>query len=210
MRRLSYIATLLIVSLVAVGCATTKGKISSGKYESPMGNFSVLLPNFLGLNVQDQNDEYGGRVSMHGDFGDLWAVTYLRLPESANALHRNLSERDASYRSFITDLQMQDLFLRASSQAKIVHEEYLYKDDKRAYFAVVNIPEGSVLVDMKNNKRFDSVRGLLVFSKNGFMYMLESEINSIFSQVNSSSLRKKEIESSQASLNEIRNSMTFK
>ena len=210
MRRFVCIATLLIVSLVAAGCATTKGKISNGNYDSPMGNFSLSLPNFAGLKVQDEKDEYGGRVSMHGSFGGQQAVTYLRLPESVNFLHQDSAEKDAAYRSFVTDVMMPELFVRASPQAKIIHEEYLYKDDKRAYFAVVNIPEGSVLVDMKNNKRLDSVRGLLVFSKNGFMYMLESEMNSILSPINPSNLSRKEIEFSQASLNEIRNSITFK
>ena len=209
MRRLNHIAILVLISLIVTGCATTKGKVSSGRYESPMGNFSIPLPKWPGLKVQDQSDDYGGRVSMHGDFGGLWAITYLRLPANADISLKDQSEKDAAYRGFVTDLQMQNLFQRASPQARIVHEEYLYKGDDRAYFSVVNIPEGAALVDMQKNKRLDSVRGLLVFSKGGFMYMLESEMNSVFSQVNPSSLNSKQIESSKASLKEMRDSMTF-
>jgi hypothetical protein len=51
-------------------------------------------------------------------------------------------------------------------------------------FAVVNIPEGSSMLDVKAGKNLDSTRGLLIFAKNGFIYMLGKQLGVPFSASN--------------------------
>jgi hypothetical protein len=157
----------------------------------------------MGLKIEDQNDDDGGRVSFHGVFGDVRAITYVRLPAASNALLGDPGKRDQAYRGFLVEYAMPNLFRRASPQSRVVQEEFLYEGDSRAYFAVVSIPEGSVLVDMQKGKRLDSTRGLLIFGKNGYMYMLENEISRASSLIETSLL-------SQATLKQIREEMTFK
>lgn len=195
---------------------TTKGTVSGGRYQSPLNNFIIELPNWPGLKIQDQTDNEGGRVSFHGDFGSLWALTYLRLPANSDSTFKDNEKRDSTYSNFLKTFAVPSLFSPASQGTRIVHEEFLGERENRAYFAVVSTPEGSALVDLLQNKRFDSVRGLLIFHKRGFMYMVESEMNSIFSTVvdssslDPSSLDPQQLESSQSTLKRLKDSVVFK
>ncbi len=210
MKQIRWLFIFILLPLIVVGCATIKGTVSGGKYQSPLNNFAVVLPKFAGLKIQDQNDNAGGRVSFHGDFGNLRAITYLRLPANSESTLKDNKKRDAAYSGFLKTYAVPSLFSHASKGTRIAHEEFLGEGENRAYFAVINIPEGSTLVDLKKNKRFDSVRGLLVFDKRGFMYMVESQMNSVFSKVDSSSLKPKQLKSSQSTLKRIKDSMIFK
>jgi hypothetical protein len=214
MRLSCKIVTFLVVSLLVVNCATTQRNISGGRYESPLQNFSISLPNWPGLKVEDKSDSMTGwRVSFTSDFGDLWAITYLKVPADLKPRLHDPAQRDIAYSGFLKNYVMPDIILPASPRATIVHEEFLNEDNNRTYFAVINIPEASAM--MRGNKRLDSVRGLIVFSKNDFMYMLEDEMNTMaeeikFGQINSSSLNRARLESSQQTLKHIKDSIIFK
>lgn len=202
----------LLLCLIVSSCASVaiKGRVDGGKYYSPLDNFSVPLRNAMGLKIQDQNDAEGGRVSFPDDWGYLEAITYLRLPADYSAVLADSGKRDAAYRIFVGDYAMQTLFRRASEQSAIVKDEFLDVGGSRAYFAIVNIPGASAMVDPKTNKRLDSLRGLLVFDKNGFMYMLESEMNYAVSRAAASSLSTAQVDRTQATLRKIKDSMIFK
>ena len=79
----------------------------------------------------------------------------------------------------------------------------------RAFFAVAVIPVASSVVDAKTGKRWDSVRALLVFDKNKFMYMLHSEINTVFDPVNAASLTNKDLEAARKRMQRMRGSIRF-
>lgn len=212
MKRPLVTLAITLLSLIAVGCAgiSMKGKVEGGRYYSPLSNFNIALPNFAGLQIQDQNDSEGGRVSFPDQFGNLWAVTYLRLPADSATILSEPEKRDNAYRGFVTDYAMQSLFRKVSPQSSVVKEEFIDAQGSRAYFAVVNIPGASAIFDPKKNQRLDSVRGLLVFDKNGFMYMLEDEMNTVFHQTSASSLTAKQLDDAQATLKRIKESMAFK
>lgn len=211
MKQIHCLFVFALLSLIVVGCATTNGRILGGRYYSPINNFTLELPNWLGMQIEDGNfDNAGGRVSLHGDMGNLWAITCLRLPANAESTLKDDEERDAEYSRFLKNFAMPSLFRQASKDARIVHEEFLGESENRAYFAVVSIPEGSAMFDLKKNKRLDSLRGLLIFDKRGFMYMVESEMDNIFSEVDPSSLNPKQLESSQSTLKRVIDRMVFK
>jgi hypothetical protein len=103
-----------------------------------------------------------------------------------------------------------------------VHEEFLGDGENRVYFAVVYLPEGSstevsTMVEPRQIRKFDSVRGLIIFDTRGFMYMVENEMSPFVlqimpraSQVNPSSLTARQLESSLAELRRIKGSMVFR
>jgi hypothetical protein len=196
------------------GCATTKGKVSDGNYYAPLNNFVMPLPRlqpmFGGLRVQDENDEEGGMVSVHDDVGNNQGVTYVRLPANAETVHSDPAKRDSAYRSFVHDYALPSLFRPVSSQSKIVREEFLYSGPDQAFFAVVVIPEGSTLMDVKTGKRLESIRALLVFDKNGFIYMLHVEMNTAFDGVDAASLAVKDLKTDQDMLQRMRASIRFR
>ncbi|GAA0852912.1 hypothetical protein [Aliiglaciecola litoralis] len=202
----------LLLNLMVISCAgiSIKGKVEDGHYYSPLNNFSVPLRKAMGLRIQDQNDADGGRVSFPDDWGYLEAITYVRIPAADSAMFTATETRDQAYRTFISEYAMPVLFRSVSNEAEIIHEEFLGESSSRNYFAIVNIPNGSVTVDVKTNKRLDSVRGLLIFDKKGFIYMLESEMSYAVNPITAASNTSKQIGRTLTTLQNLKDSMIFK
>jgi len=195
--------------------AATKGRVDAGQYHSPLDNFSMPLRNAMGLRIQDDNDTDGGRVALPDDWGYLEAVTYLRIPAGRIAALNDPEQRDAIYRSFINDYAMPALFLPASPQSAVVRDEFIEENGKQAYFVIVSVPGASAMVDGTKKKkkakpRLDSVRALLVFDENGFMYMLESEMNYSVSPASAGTLNASQVERAQNTLRKLKESITFR
>lgn len=166
--RVSFAAILLFLG----GCTTTRGQISDGRYISPLGNFTVPLPDGMGLRVQEKGEKDWGSVAFHDDFGSFKSIFYLHLsPESLKTQNDPIKQR-AILVSFLNDFAMPSLFKPVSPSANILHREHVNVGDYNAYFAVVEIPDGSTMFDVRANKRYDTKRGLLIFVKGEFMYML--------------------------------------
>jgi len=209
----SLLVGFLIPLVLLSGCATTKGKVSDGNYYAPLNNFVMPLPRpFIGgLRIQDRNDPDGGLVSALDDMGNNQGVTYLRLPANPEALLSDPAKRDSAYRGFVHDYALPNLYRPVSPQSKLVHEEFLYSGQDRAFFAVVVFPELSSVMDAKTGKRADSARALMVFDKNGFMYMLHTEMITAltFRKVNPASLTNSDLEAARSNLQRMRASIRF-
>jgi hypothetical protein len=146
-------------------------------FRSPLGDFSLPVPSGLGMKTDEGHSEEGGRVSFHDDFGGLSAVTYWRLPPDRIQVLADPAGRDAAYTRTLHQHVMRTLFTPVSPQASVLHEEFLGEPGPdREYFAVVDLPGGSPLMNVTEGRRMDSVRSLLIFETNGFLYMLEQEI----------------------------------
>ena len=199
---------IVIPLLLLSGCATTKGKVSDGSYHAPLGNF-VLPVDRGNIRIQDKNDARSGMVSVLDDMGNNEGITYVSLPANAEAVHNDPAKMDSAYRGFVHDYALPALFRPVSAQSKNVHEEFLGSGLDRAFFAVAVIPEASSVMDGKTGKRRDSVRALLVFDKNKFMYMLHSEINTVFDPVNAASLTKSDLGAARSKMLRMRGSVRF-
>ena len=194
--------------LFLAACATTKGTVSGGNYHAPLGNF--VMPIDRGnVRVQDNNDERSGLVSVVDDMGNNSGVTYLALPANAQALRSDPAKLDAAYRGFVYEYVLPTLYRPVSPQSRIAHEEFLGSGPDRAYFAIAVIPEASSIRDVKTGKRRDSVRALLVFDRNTFMYMLHSEQNTIFDPVNPAALTTKDLDTARKGMQRMRESIRF-
>ena len=212
MKKIHRLLMFVLLSLIVVGCSSLKGTVSGDRYQSPINNFTIEIPNFADLKIQDtyDNEQEFGRVSFtSGFFWGLWAITYLQLPANFETTFKDNEKRDSVYSDFLKSFAVPSLFSPVSQDTRIVHEEFLGEGENRAYFAVVFIPEGSTMVDLKQNKRLNSLRGLLIFDKLGFMYMLEQESGSLGWDP-PRSVTPDEIESSQTILKRIKDGMVFK
>jgi len=161
------------------------------------------------IRVQDRNDERSGLVSVLDDMGNNSGVTYVLLPANAEAVRSDPARLDAACRGFVHEYALPALFRPVSPQSKIVHEEFLGTGPDRAFFAVATIPEASSIMDLKTGRRQDSVRSLLVFDKNKYMYMLHSEMNTVFDPVNAAALTSKDLDAARKKMQRMRESVRF-
>ncbi len=171
------LASIVAISIFIGGCAMTTGQIADGRYFSPLNNFSVPIPDGLGLRVQEEGATEDGGVAFHDDLGNLKSIFYLHIsPETLNTQNDIIKQR-AILVSFLDDFAMPNLFKSVSPGANILHREHINVEDYNAYFAIVEIPGGSTMFDVRANKEFDTKRGLLIFVNGEFMYMLSSGEN---------------------------------
>ena len=189
---------------------TAVGKVSDGLYHSPLNNFTVPVPQWRGLRIQDRSDNDFAVVSFldRSDFpAPLWSIATLRLTPDSEPIINDPSKRDAAYRRFLTGF----VFRNVTPQTTIVHEEFLDETSNRFYFAVVNIPEAhTALHDPIKGKQADSVSALLIFYNKGFMYMVRNEMKTILNaDLNPSALRATDLESARKTLLRIRGTMRF-
>lgn len=194
-----------------VPVSARKGGDGEQRYYSPLGNFSIVIPKSIGSKTQEQRTPDGGRVAFLDDLGNVRAVTFLIVPNEAVTAIDIRKGRDESYRAFVYRYAMPVLFQRVSVRASIVKESYIGMGKERAYFAVVNIPGASSILDIKDEKaeRADSVKALQVFENNGFMYILETELNTVLHRMSAESLTVKQLENAQSRLRRIKESMVF-
>jgi len=154
--------------------------IKPGKtYTSPLKNFAVVAPEFcLGTKIQQQNDKTGGMVAFLSDAGQLDRIDYQRLnPDLATAIDQaDSAERLALYAEVLNSVTLQP------SGATLLVKEPITFQQSEALFAVAEFPGGSVLAELTfadgkaTPVRKDSVRGLMVFVKGEFVYVLHHEV----------------------------------
>jgi hypothetical protein len=141
------------------------------------------------------------------DMGNNSGVTYVAIPANAEAVRSDPAKLDAAYHGFVYEYALPTLYRPVSPQSRVVHEEFLGSGPDRAFFAVAVIPEASSIRDVKAGKQRDSVRSLLVFDQNKFMYMLHSEMNTIFDPVNPAALTSKDLDAARKKMQRMRESI---
>jgi hypothetical protein len=72
-------------------------------------------------------------------------------------------------------------YLRVSQQSRIVHEVMGTFEGMPVLLAVVMVPEASDLMDTATHKLMDSRRGLVIFPRGQFVYLLSIEMTTAFS-----------------------------
>ena len=192
----SQVRFLIAVSLcLVVGCA---GFHSRKIYSAPHKNFVFPLPESSGFldikaKIQENSDHLGGRVVFSDPMfsGVLTSITYRRLPADSDGVLRDADRRKTAVRSFLHDYALPELFEPVSQETEVLLEEYTGTGNAVEYFAVIRIPEGAIVTDA-TGVRFDSIRALLIFPHDGYMYMLGFDnmtaISLLFSPDNSADM----------------------
>jgi len=167
----------IVFAFALTGCAPLSGKIVNGTYTPPPQNFSVTVPpGFTSSQfamVQDSyGDAYGGKagtVTFSSIFGGLRSVWYFPIAVVADATHHG---KDAYRRLFLGPI-FGGSILPKVPRATVISEEYVDFNGREAFFAVVDMPEGSNVA--AGGKRQDTIRGFIVFATNDYFYMLASQ-----------------------------------
>jgi len=165
----------VVALLISSVCAALRGQVSDGTYTSPLNNFSV--PVHRGLDgrmwaVEDQGDENRGTVAFGEPFGGFESIFYLRLSAETLKIQNDPEKQRANLKRFLSDGAMPNLFKPTSPGANVLHEEHIDAGDRNAYFAIVDLPGLSTIF-----KGRDTKRGLLIFVKDAFIYMLSTGEN---------------------------------
>lgn len=171
------VSILALSTSFALG-ASLKGKIKKNVYHSPAGNFTVPLPSdWAGrIGVNDSYDEKNraGAVSFHSDWGMQQGIHYMLLPPD-DLTNQQLDSRDVLAR-WLHDFAMQVWFLHVFPKSRVLQEEFASFEGLNTLLARVEIPEGSSMVNMMTKKRLNSLRGLVIFQKDRYIYMLTTEV----------------------------------
>ena len=144
-------------------------------YESPLRNFTVPIP----VDVRDGARIYSqeGSVSFSDDSGILLRIDYYTLP-SEQVIGIEAKGKEKYLRSILLDKYVPQTIIANLAAAKVNYKEYLAKFMEGAFFAIVDMPQGSTISRTSNNgksTRLDAYRGLISFINNHFFYVITSQ-----------------------------------
>jgi hypothetical protein len=180
-------------TLVAGG---TKGKVKKHVYYSPENNFNVPVPSGLGTKVDDGYDKSGvGAVSFHDDFGGQQGIHYMRIPPDVLPKFDETALPADMLSHWLNNVAMVTWFRPVSADSRVLHETAAPFENMEVLLAEVEIPSGSsmVVTDKSGTRRADSTRGLVIFRRGKYVYMLTTEEASVFANFMASKSEKKEV-----------------
>ena len=97
------------------------------------------------------------------------------IPDQAVEKFQAPDTREEALKGWLHDGAMPFWYLRASPQSRITNEAMGTFEGMPILLAVVVIPEGSRLLTTATKKNMDSRRGLIIFPKGKFVYLLSTE-----------------------------------
>ena len=164
----------------------TKG-IKPGKtYTSPLKNFEVTAPQLcLGTKLQEQQSKAGGMVAFVSDVGQLDRIDYERLNAD---LVSTIAQADSAVKLALYVEQLNSTVLQPNEASLLVKEPFKFEQTD-ALFAVAAFPGGSTLAEASwaegkmTLERKDSIRGLMVFIRGEFVYVLHHEVGIDFDAI---------------------------
>lgn len=177
MRHLLFLAC-LSACVVISGCASPT-RIIDGRYYDPSGSYSFATPvamydKSMTEKKLDQNRDF---VSFQDPFGHLVRFEITKFPHDEILA---ISDKPEELEKLL-ELIFKDCVLAAISQqypnVKISQQNIENIEGiGTAYFAIINIPNGSTLIDLNHNQRLDSKRGyLLSFCENHLVVISNQE-----------------------------------
>lgn len=168
-------AVAMLLSL-SVAAAHAKDKVKS--FKSPLKNFEVAPPQYcLGTHTQLERDDEAGSVSFTSDLGELNRIDYFRVQ---GELAATLAGPDSVARNGFFQQAIDNML--AENGAAVLSESPMEVGGVDAHFTVARFPRAAAVESMvwKDGKqvqeRADSIRGLLVFFRGGYLYILHCEV----------------------------------
>jgi len=161
----------------------TKGKVKKHVYYSPEKNFTVPVPSGINMRVEDRYDAGGaGAVSFRDDFGTQQGVYYMRIPVEVAAKFDEAAHPGELLSRWLNHMAMPGFF----PNSRLAHETAAPFESMEVVLAEVEIPSGSTMVvtDRSGTRRLDSTRGLVIFRRGTYVYMLDVEETSASSETN--------------------------
>jgi hypothetical protein len=188
------VRALLFILVLGSGvtfAASLKGKVKNHVYYSPVNNFTVPVPPGTFQKWARVNDNFSsdggpsglpvGVVSFPDDAGELIGIQYTRMPDGSMLRLQAPDTREEALKTWLHGGAMPFWYLRVSPQSRIVHEAMATFEGMPVLLAVVVVPEASELMDMATHKAMDSRRGLVIFPRGQFVYLLSIEMTTALS-----------------------------
>jgi hypothetical protein len=170
----------LVISLAAVaaaaGCQNGSPPPEGTVYRSKSGGFTCKVPSLLrpGAKMLEDSTDSASSVEFMDDYGTLLRVESMKFPADRPEI---LSPQNPQRVDLLFDRSiMPNMFRAASPAASVGWREHLNAAGTDALFVVVNIPRGSTLVEQDtatSAHRLDSTRGVLMFMKDPYFYILQ-------------------------------------
>ncbi|MCX7592341.1 MAG: hypothetical protein N2235_01015 [Fischerella sp.] len=144
-------------------------------YEAPSGIFTVPVP--VNLQQGGRIDTQEGAVSFSDDLGTFFRIDYNSLPPQQIDDLESVGQEEY-LRSILLNKYVPSAIAANLPDASVDYTEYLPNTLEGAYFALVNMPEGSTIPKSGNNgtaAKCDAYRGLLAFISGDFLYIVSSQ-----------------------------------
>jgi hypothetical protein len=160
--------TIVILSFFVLGSCNSKtfqlqGVIQDERYYDPQGLFSVPISKSYCYKIEEFNTGYSIAAIFHDDMGNLKRFEVVPCPDDIYTkliLNHNFEE---VFRNIFEECCMAGIS-RDYPGTKKVEEEFIAigSDKDIAYFAMIEIPRGSTLVDTSSGMPLDGTRGYLI------------------------------------------------
>lgn len=152
-------------------------------YDSPTGNFSVPVP--VELEKGGKIESQPGVVTFSDDFGTLLRIDYWQADDVDAEAEKVATLGKESYLLAILDEYFSQAILTSIPNAKVIDQEYLADLNFGAYFAVVDLPQGSTMTISQNNQppmRLNAYRGIVIFDMDDYVYVVSCQRNFLYEE----------------------------
>jgi len=139
-------------------------EIAKKNYLSYLKNFELTIPLSSKSGVRIRGN--GFVVIFTNDFGELYRIENIALKSDNLQINRKYLLHNAFYNKYF------NLIKGVAPDAKVIYEKYRPEINDGMLVVVLDVPNGSVTVNMKTGKRSDAKRVIALFVKNEFMYII--------------------------------------
>ncbi|MFB2938183.1 hypothetical protein ACE1B6_23295 [Aerosakkonemataceae cyanobacterium BLCC-F154] len=152
-------------------------------YDAPKGNFAVPVPIELekGGQIASQSDN----VTFTDDFGTFLRIDYWQANDVEAEAEKIANLGKERYLQAILNEYLSQAIFAISPNAKVVYEEYLADLIFGAYFAIVDLPQGSTMTVSLNNQppaRLNAYRGIVSFDVDDYMYVVSCQRSFLYEE----------------------------
>jgi hypothetical protein len=193
---------------VVVGLTLVAGVVHAQRpgqtFKSPLNDFTVEVPDFpLGTKVQKYHTKDDGLVAFSGGAGNFQRIDYFRIPAD-RPVPTDSAGRHAYYQKLL------DALLQEHPNRILAERDDAF-DGVMMLHALVALPAGGLMYDAGRGTRVDSIRGMLVFARGGFAYVLQDEVGApVFNQPGEVPTTEELARRAESSLPKLYRSITFR
>lgn len=160
--------------------SSAQGKINDGIYVSAQGDFSLLVPEFkLKRTIEEGRRGQQICLRLYDGAGDLFRMEICPLPD--NLFEVFTTGGEVILIDFFNRTVMPN-FRQECPKALIIDQDCLVLNNQQnAYFFLVDLPQSASLGESKDEQKWDTMRGALVFLSGKNLIILSYQTDAAFS-----------------------------